>query len=294
MKRWMLLTALLCSCVAYTQEARVPVAVFPFGSVLKQDRGRAVQIHAMVLDVLRAKSNINLIDRSQDTLLIKELDHQITEYSMAADNLVEQGKVMGARHMLVGVLSNISVDRKSRVYNDPITQKSRIVQEYTATLNFTLQISDVETGKMISHKSFSSQQGTGLLGMVNLGIGTSAEDAIAKAILANRRHILSWINETYPPLIQILGIESRDKKGVPETIMVSGVDGTLKKGAKLVISEVQMIPVPNGPALKRVKKMAILKIMSFQGDVTVCRIVDGEKDIEEKMNAKVKMELEIM
>lgn len=290
-KMFILIMAFFSITATYSQ--KTPVAIFPFVSALPENKARASEIQQIVIEILRNKSDIELIDRSNDSLLVKELDNQIREISVAASGLVAQGKVLGAKQMIVGTVSNVTVEeKKANNLKMLIGKKNATNTEYSATINFALQLTDIETGKVINQKSFNSKRDVveAMRDIFNVGINNTREGAILAAIKSTRGLISSWINESYPPEIKILKIEDRDKSGYPQTILVSGIDATLQKGSKVVINEIEMFDAGNGKSLKRTKKMAELKVKEIQGDITVCTVTDGEKTLEEKMKSNVKME----
>jgi len=281
----LVLIALACP-VLQAQTDKTAIAVFPFGAT-QVDRGRAMQIHDMVIEVLRAKSNIELIDRSTDSLLVKELDLQIREQSMAAGGLVQQGKVIGAKNMITGAVTNLTVEQKTGggTYN---------AVQYTANLNFSLQLIDVESGRVISARNFNNREGSRISFASLLGASSPSKDeAITQAVQAAKKLVMAWINESYPPEIKIVNIEERDSHGFPKTILVSGIDGSLQRGSQLTINETVTVPVDGGKSLQRVKKVAELRVTEIQGDITVCRVTDGERDIEEKIKSGAKLHCHI-
>ena len=284
---------------AFSQDQNIPIAVMPFVSVLPEDKPRASQIQEMVVEILRNKSGIDIIDRSKDTLLVKELDLQIREQSMDANGLVQQGKISGATQMIVGTVSNVRVEENRKVYRD--SKNNPVVSiSYTANVSFSLQLSEVESGKIISQRAFNGKQGGGGLlsgfSLSNLiggndGTANTREAAIVEAIRANKKQILAWINETYPPEIKIVKIEDRNKKGFPQTILVAGIDGTVQKGDQIAINEIEMIDMGDGKKLRRLKKIVDLKIKEIQDEITICKVTRGEDVLEDKMKSGAKMEL---
>lgn len=291
MKRFQILLFLLISTFSLHAQEKTNVAIMPFVPAIAEYKSRASQLQGMVVEILSKKSDIHLIDRSNDTLLMKELDNQIREQSMAAPGLVEQGKVLGAQNMVVGTLSNVNVESKTSSGVNVFTKKAYSTTTYEASISFSLQLLDVETGSIISNKSFNSNDKTGWLSLGGLSGGSSKEEALSNAMSTNRKQILQWINECYPPNIKILKIEDRDKKGAPATILITGVDGSLAVGTRLDLKEVEAFDAGDGKTLTRKKVIGSLKISDKQGDITVCKVTDGGKVIEEKMTANAKLEV---
>ncbi|HEX6431669.1 MAG TPA: hypothetical protein VF008_28460 [Niastella sp.] len=293
MKKLLLLFILAFPCLfkAWSQNEKTSIAIFPFASTTVTYKEYAAVIQQLVVEILRKKSSITLIDRSNDSLQVKELDKTLSEHSVNASGSVEQGKLLVGAQMIAGTLSNISIEEKTTTGTNS-SGSPTIRKSYTANLNFAMQLSDVETGKVISHKLFGVSQG-GLLSSLGLdNILSSAdtkEEAIANAIKSSRKQIVKWFNEIYPPEINIFKIEERNKHNKPETVLVTGVDDSFTKGSQFYVHEIEMIDAGNGKTLKRIKKIARLKIKEMQGDITICKVSDGEDILEEKMNNKTTM-----
>ena len=269
------------------QTTKTAIAIFPFRTEQRENRPRAYQLQQLVSEVIKQKLTLELIDRSYDSMVVKELDFQIRDYSMGANGLVKQGKLAGAKQMLVGTLSNISVERKNNSTYNYLTKTNESRVEYSAVMNFTLQLVDVESGKVLTQKSFSSKdsKGGGLLGAIGLGGNSTSdteENAIALALKKSRSVITAWLNESFPTDVKIIRVEERDKNGFPETVLLTGLDGSLTKGAQIVINEVENIDI-GGKTARRSKKIGALKVKEIQGEITVCKVSDGEKVLEEKL-----------
>lgn len=285
---------LLCLNQSLQAQSKTPLAIFSFVASQPENKSRAAQIQQLVVELLNRKSDVELLDRTNDNLIIKELDMQIREQSMASSGLVQQGKLLGAKQMLVGTVTNVKVEHKQVTSYDLLTQKSRIVTRYNASIAFALQLSDVESGKVISQRIFDSRKVINkAFDILNVGLGNSPEEAIASAIKGTKKQIKEWLNDLFQPDIKILKVEETDKSGYPELILLAGLDGSLQKGAHITINAVEMIDTGDGKSLKRVKKMAELKVKEVQGEILVCKVTEGEKELHNKMTAGDKMEFVI-
>jgi curli biogenesis system outer membrane secretion channel CsgG len=279
------------------QDSKISVGVMAFVSSEKENASRASQLQEIVIEVLSLKTNIEPIDRSKDALLNQELDVQINERSIASKKLVEQGKKIGANNLIIGTLTSIEVNEEKT----SIGKLSGLVggfggntSNFKANISFSLQIIDVETGKIISHKAFNKTADNVGVSIPILGSGNSKEKAIVNAMDDSKKKILSWLNEVYPSLIKILKIEERTKSGKPKTILVTGVDSSLKEGSKLILEEIELISSGIGTEpLRRYKKIASLVLKEKQGDITVCKISEGEDIIEEKMTNGSKLNIKV-
>ena len=245
------------------------------------------------MEILGKKSNIQVLDSSIDSTLVKELDLQIREHSIDASGLVQQGKLLGAQQVITGSLSEIKLESKRQ--QNILTQKN--TTEFTAHIRFSVQLSNVETGEVISQKFFNtSEYKSGkLLNLVggNASTGSTRDEATLNALKVAKKMIAEWISESYSNEIRILKVEDTDKKGVAETVLVSGVDESFSKGADFIVSEVEVLDLGNGKSVKRNKKIAEIKIKEIQGEVSVCKITEGARVLQEKLNAKATLEITV-
>ena len=261
------------------------------------NRARAVQLQEIAIQCLRAKSNINLIDRSADSLLLQELDNQIREQSMASNIHVEQGKVSGAQDIIVGILTSVGVEERNvRGLLSPSTKK------YLGNISYSLQIMDASTGVQKTSKTFDGSTkkqdlGTKIFGNTKLGKASSLlmadtkEDAILKAINDTKNEIAEWINEAYPAPVKLLSVDTRDSKGQPDNVAIGGLSSEVRKGKTITVNEITVLDDGSGKQFKRVKKIGELKVLENQGDVTECKVTDGADIIEDKMKDGAKFRI---
>jgi hypothetical protein len=287
MKKITFLLSLFFVIGVAAQNSKMTVGVMAFQSSSAQYKARAAQLQEIVMEALSSKSNIEALDRSKDDLLNKELDAQIDERYIASKQLVEQGKKSGAQHLVVGTLTSCEVSEQKKANGPSFGPYGAVgktiansVTNYRANLSFSMQIIDVETGKVISHKAFNQSKDN----FSAPGMGNSKEDAVVSAMKNSKEKILLWLNETYPSTITIVKVEEKTGSGKPKTILITGIDESYNKGDKLLLEETELIPSgSSAPPLKRIKSIATITIVEKQGDFTVCKVNDGAEMIEERV-----------
>lgn len=287
------------------QDEKKVVGIMPFVSSQPQNRGTASQVQEMVVRLLSSNSNIQAVDRSKDSLVVRELDNQIRDVSVMAKQLADQGKLIGAKEIIVGTLSKASAEPVSgNAYGSNV--------KYSGLVNFSLQLIDVETGTVKEQETFegstnkveAANKGTKALGSIlkksnPLGNNTTAdilladtkEKAILNAVNQSEKSIAQWVTKIYSSNIRILSVEERDK-GLPEKVLVSGLGESVKKGTQITINEISFFDV-DGKKMKREKKVGELKVEEVQGELTVCKVTNGEALLDEKLKANSKLELVI-
>ncbi len=284
------ITILLLMLLKVNAQEKSIVAIMPFISSIKENRPKAMQLKEIVFETLTLKTNIEPLDRATDSLLNDELDRQMSDRSIASAKLVEQGRKIGAKHLIIGTLTDINVvENESAAKNGSLgvgILKKTVgnSDNFKASISFSLQIIDVETGKVISHRAFNNTKDKAGIALPILGTGTSKEQAIVAAMEDSKNKIVEWLNELYPAEIKIVRIKDKDKNGKPKTLQIKGVDKSLKEGDQLIIQEIVLIPDGNNKPLQEITTIGKLTIKEKQGDLTLCIITEGATVIEEKIN----------
>jgi hypothetical protein len=298
MKRLSFILLLALSNVAYCQNEKTYVAIMPFVSVQSENKNTTAQLQEKTLSFLKKKIDLEVIDRSKDSLVLKELRNQTRSVSVIAKGMADQGKLSGATDILVGTVTNVGIGERE-IKND---LEKEI--KYSCIINFSLQIIDVATGTVKKQmtlegstktKDAVSDAATSISRIFGGGkkleeggqiiLSSTKEAAIDAAVTSAEREIGIWLNKLYPVTLNMLSVESRNGK-YPETVLIGGLDETYTKGTKVKVIEVAYLADSNGKKFRQEKKIGTLKILERQGEVCLCRITDGEKDIEEKIDAK--------
>lgn len=245
----------------------------------------AVTLSGIVTEVLNRNPNFTVIPRNIDEVITKERATQTTgDYIMG--QIAEQGKAMGAKQMLSGTLNSLMVQKHENNNSSNGTTigalKSIAPGSTTTSVSFTLNLVDVGTGKALQTKTFSAK-GTG----VGTGGGGRA-DALKEMNRSAKRQIANWVVTFFNFTFQIAKIEEADKKGVPETLLITGgAEMELQKGEDLDVMQVEMLM---GQA--RLTKVCELNVKEVQGAFTLCDVRKGAKDLKAKMDAKSELKIQ--
>lgn len=317
----LVVAAILWATILCAQEEKHAVALMPFVASSEEYKSTAIQVQDLVLQQLAEKPNVEVIDRSKDKIVISELDNQIRAVSVAAKNLADQGKLRGAKRIIVGQITKVSAEAVDE-FGAPINNSSsksnstgtkNLNVRYSGLVTFSLQLIDVETGLVIEQENFTgntmptdaaNKTGKGLGGLLKkTTIGKTAttatqivmpetkEKAIQMAITSAKKDIADWINKTFAKPITLVAIEERSK-GAASTVLVTGLDEAVEKGTVILVHEVRYLDA-GGKKVRQERKLASLKVQEPQGDVTLCKVTDGGKELEEKMNGNSELILKL-
>ena len=289
MKRLSLCLCFICYIiVSNAQPEKKVVAIMPFLSTVPENRNYAGQLQSIALQTFVSKSYVTFVDRSTDAMVIKELDNQIREQSISSKVLVEQGKLTGSTEIIVGSLLSVGLETKEVTSLTGGSDK-----KYIGNVSFSLQVIDAATGILKTTKDFNGNThkqdlGGKLLGGVwgkvsNALMADTKDEAIRKAIAATKNQIADWIADYYAPNIRIFNIASRDKKGYPELVKITGFESALSTGKKITITEITMVDDGIGGKIKQEIKFGELRVSEILGQVVICKVKKGEDVLEEKM-----------
>lgn len=281
-----LLFLAMTTLTAHAQRTKTPVAVFPFVPALPEYKARAIQIQGIVMETISSSPKIELIDRSSDSMLMTELTSQMREESVSAEGLVEQGKVKGAKAMIVGKVSNVTIEEKHPSSGFSLTKSNNnnAAVLYSATVSFTLLFSSIETGVTPATKTFSNKGSLiETLKHAHIELAATPEGAVLQAVKACQKQVLDWLDEALSPGIRILRIDQHDAAGIPTTALVTGIASSVRNNARIIVNLITLEDDGTGKKIRREQRLAELRVAEKQGDITVCRISEGQQALEEKI-----------
>jgi hypothetical protein len=294
------LTMFIGLSLTLAQEKRT-VAIMPF-MYSKENEATAKQIQEMVVSLLSQRTDITVVDRSKDSMVIAELGHTIRDVSVYAKE-IKFGNITTAPEIIVGYLSKATADPVTSSGNS--TSGTRM--KYSGVLSFSLQLINLETGTIKQQETFTGKtkegdvvnrasqvvenifRRRGSANTVTDAAGSAVmadtkEQAIQAAIANSEKAVLQWINQQLSTNIKIIGIQDRDDN-LPQTVLVTGLGNSIRIGTPITINEIKYLDGSDGSKVKQVIKIGVLKVKELQGEVTLCKVTDGRNGLEEKMKA---------
>jgi len=198
-------------------------------------------------------------------------------------------------------LNNINIP-KQQLVKDQYTGKL-VTQNYTvpgidATVTVNIMVAEVSTASVKASKIINAAWRTEV-DWSNTNLATT------NAVNALSGFIRGWVNEVFPVDMKIIKIESFNKKGMPDKVLIKGgsdADLEHKKGSalswyssssKLQVYENDQINV-DGKVYDRPKKIGEVKVDEVQGDLTVCKVIDGADAIKREMDAGKTLLLKVL
>jgi len=286
---------LLLIARANAQDA-VHIAIIPFTASENTTNANAVTsvIEEQVASCFVNKGRFYLLDRGATEKIKKELDAAKDNASLYAKVVAQQGHLAGAQYIITGKVNSWGIT--------PTTAKNmygKTTTTYHGTLRVSIQINSVESGQVVFTEPFN---------IISNEFDTSTgSDIFDDAACKFKSAIRVKVRNMFASTITIIHVE-KEKGGLPQQVLINAGKDIFedKKNAscavvtsssfaalgallnpKIHLDVVFVEEVTYGGATsKREKKVGELKISSIEGEVTVCDITDGAKDIKTYLDAK--------
>ena len=233
-------------------------------------------------------NRFDIIERSNWDLIDAERLFQRSEEFMDDDATRAEVQSIGSEYLVIGNVPNISADKKT-------TDQGTVY--YEAVINFGLKVVSVGTGRVEYSESFSNTGGRfgALTKMADVFSDDSTPSAaVTTAISKVKGKVGDFVNKAFPFTVDVLGIETRDKKDRAVEILISGGEsiGIKEKVSLIVYEEVSMTV---GDAVRiREKVIGEIKVIRVEGDdFSLCKVTKGKEEIAERVDAGVELKAKL-
>ncbi len=310
MRKILLWVCLLCTTAkTYAQnDAKTTIAVLPFVNGGSNYTEYSNLMQEMVTKEFVKGSRFVILDRSKFQTVLQELNVQKSEEFLNS-KVVEQGRLVGAQYLVTGVLNQADARKDVSTYYDPVTKQNKVSVKWVADVKFSFQVIDVATSSAVYAENIAATNSANHNG--------EASDAMNHAMCRLKSQVKMAVMKFFPQEIQIVGIEKADKKGLPESVLISAganyFDENYKGGnecdknvmdkitnifakkehVKMKVVEIEMISLGD-KEMKREKTIGMLKLDKVEGDFAICKVDEGEKEIGERLTAKKKLLVKIL
>ena len=266
----LLLSLIFSTSYAFAQGGKKPtIAILPFQNGPNVRVADASALAQKVESAFINSKRFTVIERSNFEQIYKELEAQKAEVYLNSTNLAKQGELIGASQLVVGNVSSVSAEGTS----------------------FNIKIVDISTGETIGSKTISdfnkrnnaSKLGAAaklLTGGKNNAIVDQASNSVGGVLLNIDKEIQEFINETFALTYEIVEITKSKGNEATELMIVGGTLNGLSSGDPLEIIREHTINA-GGKQLKQKTTIGKIKVDKVQGDVTLCKVSSGGKEIKE-------------
>jgi len=275
--------------VSRAQEA-IHIGIIPFTPVDYNAGAVASLAEEQVASCFVNKGRFYLLDRGVTEKLKKELDAAKENTSLYSKVVAQQGHLAGAQYLITGKVNSVEIT--SSTSKNYLTAKT--TTNYHGTLRVALQINSVESGQVIFQEPFT---------IVSSDYeNNSTSDIVDNIMCRFKSAVRNKVRNLFSSDIAIIHIE-KEKNGIPQKVLInagkemfedgknSNCEPTTSLGSlftkKIVLDVIVVDNVTYGSTTaKREKKIGELKVDSVEGDVSVCDVSKGDKDIKAALDAK--------
>jgi TolB-like protein len=254
------------------------IAILPFQYGSNVNRADADAISQKVESAFIKSKRFTVIERTNFEQIFKELEAQKNEVYLNSTKLAQQGELIGATQLVVGTVSSSG----------------------SSGTTFSFKVVDVSTGETKDSKSISDysnrKTATTLAGLVNVATGgktgaytnESTMNTLGAATLNIDKIVMDFINDNYPLVFSIVEITKLKGEEALEVMIAGGKGEGLSSSRSLeVINETTK--TVGQKQLHRKTAIGRLKVEKVEGDVTICKVTDGGKDIKAFFNPSNKI-----
>lgn len=269
MKRFYLLLFFATQFTLSFCQEKPTIAILPFQFNSSVTQADANAIAQKVESGFINSKRFTVIERTNFEQIFKELDAQKSEVYLNSSKLAKQGELIGASQIVVGNVSSAG--------NEGVT--------------FNIKVVDVSTGETIGSKTISDygkRKGMSITKSL-LDVATSNKTArindntaniLGGALLNIDNEIQEFITDTYALTYEIIEISKTKGEEAIEIIIVGGREDGLKSSATLEVIQ-ESIKTLGSKKLRQKSAIGKIKVEKVEGDVTVCKVTSGGKEIKE-------------
>lgn len=246
----------------------------------------ASTVTSIISKAFNDKSRFVVVDREKMDQLASERNLQKQE-DFINGKVVAQGKSIGARYIVSSRLSQLSTSKYTNEKTRNVWSGLKIVgtEKYlepavSVNLGIEIQIIDVVDGSSKANKVISSQ--LEYQGEVNI------DNAVNSSIMKSETVLKRWLNDVFPVYMKILKVESKDKKGLPNKVLIKGgsdMDFNTEKAltffnskSKLEVYYLENLTI-DGKSFQRPIVIGRIAVDEIQGEFSICNVQSGAKEI---------------
>ena len=204
--------------IARAQNDATHVAIIPFTATTKNAVPIAKDVQATVASCF-IKARFLLLDRSVTDKLAKELNSAKDDASKYSKVVAEQGRQANAEFIITGQVDSVMFESTSSKdvlagnLKNSLDSKSSYAK-YHGTLHVTIEISKVETGRVIFSRPY----------IVNSHEfdDYSKADIVDNLVCRLTNYVQADIRKVIPPLMSIVKVEKTKSDGTPVIVLING------------------------------------------------------------------------
>lgn len=290
---YLILIALFSTMGVSRAQDAIHIGIIPFTPADYNAGAVASLAEEQVASCFVNKGRFYLLDRGVTEKLKKELDAAKENTSLYSKVVAQQGHLAGAQYLITGKVNSVEIT--SSTSKNYLTAKT--TTNYHGTLRVALQINSVESGQVIFQEPFT---------IVSSDYESNSTSDIVDNIMCRfKSAVRNKVRNLFSSDIAIIHIE-KEKNGIPQKVLINAGKEMFEDGknsncepssslaslfTKKIVLDVFVVEnvTYGGTTAKREKKIGELKVESVEGDVSVCDVSKGDKDIKASLDAKAQI-----
>jgi hypothetical protein len=233
-------------------------------------------VEQMVYSKFTDRKRFRVIERSQLDAIHAELAAQEI---MGVEQKTALASI-GANYVAIGQVTQTDIGRSSG------SQGSTF---YSAVISYGIRIIDVSTGSVAYSESFSNGRGNPFANAFSgfTGDNTTPAGAIDIAVQQTAKQVDSFLNTSFPTQGRLVSIESRNRKGSAESVLVTlgSAEGVGKRSKAIAFRQETLLI--DGKSLVRKKPIAELTFVRSEGEqLSVFKISKASGSIDDAVGSE--------
>jgi TolB-like protein len=267
---------------AYSQSdelnTKPTIAILPFQYSSNVSRADADALSQKVESAFIKSKRFVVIERTNFEQIFKELESQKNEVYLNSTKLAQQGELIGATQLVVGTVSSAG--------NSGTTFSFKVVDVSTGETKDSKSISDYSNRKAAGIFGKTLDVVTG--GKTSIYTSESTMNVVGGATLNIDKNVMDFINGNYPLTFSLVEITKFKGEDAIEVMIAGGKSEGLSSSISLeVINETTK--TIGTKQLRRKTSIGKLKVEKVEGDLTICKVTNGGKEIKEFFNPSNKV-----
>ncbi|GAB5523832.1 MAG: hypothetical protein Roseis2KO_17040 [Roseivirga sp.] len=262
-----------------TAQEKMGVGITSFLHENSVDSEHVDILQGIVTNVFINSGRFKVLEREMLEGIFEELEIQKSEATIMSSEFVEQGKILGAKYLLLGKVNNATVEEVRSTSSGSI--------EYVAFANLSLRLVNSETGEIDGSANINIKPK--LLDRMLFSADTPA-GSIQKLSDPLTKKIKEFIGEYLPLEIRVGKMVSEKKGKVQSIYILGGEEDGMTVGTGIKIYAITMEDVGDGNPIEIKSEIASGKISEMKGKkISVASIKKGGDRLATNLNNGVEL-----
>lgn len=279
MKLYLFTIALFFCTSIFAQKSTIAITSFETTtSNISNTQVKAIE--DKVKEAFYSTNRFDIVDRTNYQKIKDEKNIQKNE-EFIDGKTVNQTSMQGAEQIVTGSISQVDITR----------QRTKTSYNYSCKISFSLQVIDIETGKVLASELIRPKQSLlGAIGTSATGGSNTSDKAFFNSLKGTQKAIDDFVANHFPLTTSIIEISEISSNKAKSLLINTGNLNGIKKNQEFNVIEVITMEV-GGESLIRKKEIGKIKVTKVEGDkISEAKVTKGGEIILAKFNSGAKIE----